>query len=103
VATPKDALIDGAPGRLRPAARLRDPGSGLFLDLHTTQPSLQVYTANDFDAVPGKRGARYGRHAGVALEAQAPPDAVHHPHFGDVVLRPGQEYRQRTEFRFGGW
>ena len=96
-------LIDGAPGRLRPAARLRDPGSGQFLELHTTQPSLQVYTANDFDAVPGKRGARYGRHAGVALEAQAPPDAVHHPRFGDVVVRPGQEYRHRTEFRFGGW
>lgn len=96
-------LVDGAPGSLRPGARLADPSSGLSVELHTTQAAIQLYTANDFGAVRGKGGAVYGRHAGVALEAQAPPDAVHHPEFGDVVLKRGRVYRQRTEYRFAGW
>lgn len=96
-------LIDGAQGTLRTAARLREPVGGLELELRTTQRSLQLYTANDVLDVPGKESALYGRFGAVALEAQAPPDAVHHPAFGDVVLRPGQVYAQRSEYRFGGW
>lgn len=96
-------LIDGAHGTLRTAARLREPVGGLELELRTTQRSLQLYTANDVVGVPGKGGAVYGRFGAVALEAQAPPDALHHPEFGDVVLRPGQVYAQRSEYRFGGW
>ena len=28
------------------------------------------------------------------------PDSVNHPHFPSTVLRPGQEYRNRTIYRF---
>jgi aldose 1-epimerase len=67
------------------SARLFDPASGRTLELVTTQPGLQVFT--------GDRG-------GVALETQAFPDAPNQPAFPSTVLRPGEEYRQSTGYRF---
>ena len=49
----------------------------------------------------GKGGAVYDKHAGMALEPQAYPNAVNTPHFPSAVLRPGQIYRQLIEYRFG--
>lgn len=94
-------LLSGVPGTLRPAALLEDPGSGRRLELWTTQRGLQVYTAGSMDgSLVGKGGARYRRFAGVALEAQAIPNAVNLPHLPDVWLRPGEVYRERIEYRF---
>jgi len=84
----------------RSAARLRDPRSGRTLDIATNAPGLQLYTGNDLDGLVGKRGTTYPRHAGVCLEAQHFPDAVHHPGFPSVVLRPGQEYQNQTIWAF---
>ncbi|MEJ2291749.1 MAG: galactose mutarotase [Deinococcales bacterium] len=96
-----NVVVDGRPGTLRPAARLRDPASGRSLELWTTQPGLQVYTGNGLDGtIVGKGGVRYGRHAGIALEAQAFPNAVNLPHFPQVWLRPGAGFRQVVEYRF---
>ena len=94
-------VVSGAPGTLRPAARLREPASGRTLEIHTTQPGLQLYTGNGLDgSLVGKGGVRYGRHAGVALEAQALPNAVNTPRFPPVWLHPGEAYRQVVEYRF---
>lgn len=83
------------------AARLQDPRSGRALELWTTEPGLQLYTGNHLAALAGKGGALYPRHGGLSLEAQGFPDAVHHPSFPSVILRPGETYRQRTAYRFG--
>lgn len=82
------------------AARLHDPSSDRTLELSTTEPGLQLYTANHLDEPAGKGGRRYGRHSGVTLEAQRFPDAVHHPGFPSVILRPGEVYHQTTVYRF---
>ena len=37
---------------------------------------------------------------GTAGDTQVWPDAPNHPDFPQAVLRPGEVYRQRTEFRF---
>lgn len=81
------------------AARLRDPGSGRVLEVFTSEPGMQLYTGNFLDAA-GKHGHRYGPRAGVCLETQHFPDAPNQPGFPSTILRPGQEYRSRTEFRF---
>jgi len=84
------------------AARLFDPGSGRQLDVHTTEPGLQLYTGNLLDGtVRGKGGRAYGRHAGLCLETQHFPDSPNHPDFPSTILRPGQEYRSRTTLTFG--
>ncbi len=94
-------VVNGRPGELRPAARLTHFGSGRRIELFTTQPGLQVYSANHFDgSVHGKDGVAYRRHAGLALEAQALPNAVNLPHLGNVILRRGARYQQLTEYRF---
>jgi aldose 1-epimerase len=83
------------------AARLADPRSGRALDIHTTEPGLQLYTGNRVDrGPPGKGGRSYRRHAGVALETQHFPDSPNHPHFPSTVLRPGEGFQSTTIYRF---
>lgn len=95
-------VIAGRAGELRPAARLTHHPSGRSVAVYTTQLALQVYSANQFDgSVRGRGGVAFRRHAGLALEAQALPNALNMPHLGDVILRRGERYRQCTEYRFG--
>ena len=91
-------ILHHAPaGPLRLAARasVRD----LCLECYTTQPGLQLYTANFLDGNPGKEGASYGPRSAFCLETQSWPDAIHHRDFPSMVLRAGETYRQRTEYR----
>jgi aldose 1-epimerase len=83
------------------AARLRDPASGRVLEVHTTQPGLQLYAGNFLDgSLVGRDGARYLRHHGLCLETQHFPDSPHHPHFPTTRLAPGETYRHMTLYLF---
>jgi aldose 1-epimerase len=94
-------VIDGPAGTLRPAAELLDPSSGRRLTLLTTQPGLQVYTANAFNGTaPAAAGQMLHRHDGIALEAQHFPDSPNQPGFPATLLRPGEVFRQSTVFGF---
>ena len=82
-------------------ARLKSLKNGLSLELHSSEPGVQVYDAAKLNCpVPGLDGAMYGAHAGLCLEPQAFPDSPNRRHFTDAVLRPDQEYRHISEFRF---
>jgi aldose 1-epimerase len=90
------------PDELVEAVRLHDPAGGRTLRLKTTEPGVQVYAGGYLDgSLVGRSGRRYRQGDGIALEPQRFPDAVHHPHFPSVVLRPGEVYRQRTVFALG--
>lgn len=91
--------INGKPGTLRFAARLEDPKSGRVLEEWTTQPGVQVYTAN-YSPPPVGLAKGYSVHSAVALEAQGFPNAPNIPSFPSAVLRPNQSYEQVTEYRF---
>lgn len=94
-------VLDRTGGGLVHGARVRSAASGLTMDVYTDQLGLQLYDAGSLDCpVPGLRGAHYGRHAGLCLEAQLFPDAPNHPNFPSITLRPGTTYRNVTEFRF---
>jgi aldose 1-epimerase len=94
-------VLDGAHGEpLARAAELYEPASGRLLELFTSEPCVQLYTANSLHALAGRGGAVYGRHAGVCLETQRFPDAVNRPEFASAVLRPGETYRQLTVYAF---
>lgn len=56
--------------------RVYHPASGRVLEVSTSQPGVQFYTANYLDGVTGKDGARYGKHSSFCLETQNWPDAV---------------------------
>jgi aldose 1-epimerase len=83
------------------AARVYEPATGRVLEVETTEPGVQLYTANFLDgSLTGKRGTVYRQHAGFCLETQHFPDSVNQPNFPSTILRPGQTYRQSTIFRF---
>ncbi|MEU3776608.1 aldose epimerase family protein [Streptomyces sp. NPDC032472] len=85
----------------RPVAVLRHPASGRRLECLTTEPGLQIYTGNLFDgSLTGPGGAPYPAFAGIALETQHFPDSPHRPCCPSTVLRPGEEYRSTTVYRF---
>jgi aldose 1-epimerase len=83
------------------AATAEDPVSGRRLEVWTEEPGIQFYSGNFLGAgSPGKSGRPYRARQGFCLETQHFPDAVNHPEFPPVILRPGEVYRTRTEYRF---
>ena len=82
------------------AARVVEPTRGRVLEVHTSEPGLQLYTGNALAGVVGKHGAAYVAHGGLALETQRFPDSPNHPHFPPAVLRPGDVFASRTVYRF---
>ncbi len=94
-------VLDGGGKGLSLAARAYDPESGRVLEVYTTEPGVQLYTANFLDgSLTGKGGVVYQQHAAFCLETQHFPDSVNKPGFPSVILRPGQTYRQTTVFKF---
>ena len=62
-----------SPGAARLAARALDPTSGRVIEIHTTQPGLQLYTGNKLNgSVAGRGGVIYRQSAGFAFEPQRP-------------------------------
>ena len=83
------------------AARVVEPKSGRVMEVLTTEPAIQLYTSNFLDGkLTGKGGFVYRQHTAFCLETQHFPDAVHHPNFPSIILRPGQTYRQTTVHKF---
>jgi aldose 1-epimerase len=85
----------------RRMAALQSPITGIALEVWSTEPGLQIYDGNFLPPPHPLRGGRPAvRHGGLCLEPQRYPDAIHHPNFAGAVLRPGETYRQITEYRF---
>ena len=87
--------------RLRPIARLESPLSGIGMDVLSTEPGVQAYDGSYIrTSEPGLDGRSMGPRSGFCLEPQIWPDAPHHPHFPQADLRPGEIYRQQTQYVF---
>jgi len=83
------------------AARVYEPKSGRVLEMYTTEPGVQFYTANFLDGkLKGKGGVAYNKHQAFCLEAQHFPDSVNHDSFPSTILRPGSTYKQTTIYKF---
>lgn len=94
-------VINGGGKALTLAARAYEPKSGRVLEVFTTEPGVQLYTANYLNgSLTGKGSKVYRQHTGFCLETQHFPDSVNHPDFPSIILQPGQTYRQTTVFKF---
>ena len=93
-------VINNWDGSLRLAARVYEPTAGRVMEVYTTEPGVQFYTANGLKDVKGRAGKVYNKHYGFCLETQHYPDSPNKPNFPSVVLRPGQTYRTETVFKF---
>jgi aldose 1-epimerase len=88
-------------GELSFAARITEPKSGRTLECYTTEPGMQLYTANYASGYKGANGCTFPFRSAVCLETQHFPDTPNRPYFPSVVLRPGQTYKHKTIYRFG--
>ncbi len=86
-------------GELRLAARVKERRYGVVMEVFTTEPGMQFYTANHVD-IEGKGGRHYGKHSAFCLETQHFPDAPNHENFPSIVLRAGTRFQSTTVYRF---
>jgi aldose 1-epimerase len=85
---------------LMPFATIYDPSSGRAMDVLTTEPGMQFYTANHLRDTKGRDGKIYNRHYGFCCETQHYPDSPNKPNFPTTILRPGEAFHSSTVFRF---
>lgn len=76
-------------------AKLVEPTSGRVMEIATTMPGVQIYTANHL------KGDPFPRWGGICFETQYFPDTPNKPEFPSSLLRPGEQYHHITEFRLG--
>lgn len=79
--------------------RMYDPASGRLLELRTTEPGVQVYTANHMNgAQVSATGTTIRQGDGLALETEHFPNSPNEPRFPTTLLRPGETLRSTTVF-----
>ena len=93
--------MNGKTGEMKLCARVRDPQSGRVMEIRTTEPGVQLYTANGLNgSITGVSGKPYPKYGAFCLETQHYPDSINHHEFPPVVLRPGQTYKTTTVHKF---
>ena len=94
-------VLNGKTGQMKLCARVHDRKSGRVMEIRTTEPGVQLYTANGLNgSITGVSGKPYEKYGALCLETQHYPDSVNHPEFPSVVLRPGQTYQTTTVHKF---
>lgn len=95
-------VLNHAAGKLGFAARVAEPDFGRTMEVLTTEPGMQFYTANTLDGSDrGKAGHVYGPRSAFCMETGHFPDSPNRPAFPATVLRPGAYFRSTTVYRFG--
>jgi aldose 1-epimerase len=83
------------------SAQLYHPGTGIKLKIFTTQPGIQLYTANYLDgSLQGHNKTMYQKHHAICLETQHFPDSPNQAGFPSTCLQPGESYLQTIRYQF---
>ena len=96
---------DGKGDDTQVCASLYSPKTGIFMEMFTNEPGVQVYSGNfqgvgkDADIIR-KHGIKYPKHVSVCLESQKYPDSPNHPEWASPVLRPGEKYFSHAAYKF---
>lgn len=94
-------VVDNGGKGLVSCATVHEPKSGRVMEVLTTELGVQFYTGNHLDgSLKGYGGASYPKNFGFCLECMNYPDAVNQPSFPSIILKPGQDYRQTTVYKF---
>ncbi len=85
---------------LKEAAVVIDEKTGRRLTVKTTEPCIQLYTANFLDGTLSGKGRSFEKHSAFCLEPQHVPDAPNKPMFKSIELKPGDTYNSKMSFAF---
>ena len=84
----------------RKVAHVYSTFSGLVMEVFTTEPGLQFYSANWLDGSDiGKSGKPYVSRSAFCLETQHFPDSPHHDHFPTTILKPNVKFSSKTSYK----
>lgn len=92
-------IVDGGSG-LKYVATVFEPQSGRVMNVASTEPGVQFYSANFLNGFAGRAGAVYNPHNGFCLETQHFPDSPNHDNFPSTVLNPGETFQSTTIYKF---
>ncbi len=94
-----------SPKEARRCALLHSEARGRSLEVWTTEPLLQVYTAGQLGVAErpdlGKWGVRHRPRSAICLEPQHFPNAPNCPALPQNTVAPGRPYEATTIYRFG--
>ena len=94
-------VVNGEAGKLRIAARVTEPMSGRQMEVWTTEPGVQFYSAIGLNgSITGKGGIAYPKYGALCLETQHFPDSPNRPNFPSTVLKPGTKFHSKTIYKF---
>lgn len=83
------------------AVECTSPKTGICMTIHTTEPGVQVYTANWLPGKQeGKHGHKYPERSSVCFETQHYPDSINQPDYPTVILKPEEKFESKTTFAF---
>lgn len=82
------------------AVEMSHQKSGRELQVYTDAPGMQLYSGNFLNNCLGKNQVGYPNQSAICLETQNFPDAPNHEHFPNPILKPGEEFKSRTIFKF---
>jgi aldose 1-epimerase len=85
---------------LIPFATVKDPESGRFMEVFTTEPAVQFYSGNFLDGSLKGKNATFSKRFGLCLETEHYPDSPNQPQFPSTALKPGETYRSTTMYKF---
>ena len=96
---------DGKGDDTQVCASLYSPKTGIFMEMFTNEPGVQVYSGNfqgvgaDADIIR-KHGLKYPKHVSVCLESQKYPDSPNKKDWVQPTLKPGEKYYSHAAYRF---
>jgi aldose 1-epimerase len=75
--------------------------SGICMQVYTDQPGLQFYTGNFMAGKNVMAGGYLDKYrCGFCMETQHYTDSPNQPGFPSTVLKPGEQYRSTTTYKF---
>ena len=84
-----------------PVARLSDLSTGVSMEVFTTEPAMQIYTANSHNgSLKGKQGIPYIKQNAICFETMHFPDSPNNPQWPSTLLLPGETFHSTTIYRF---
>jgi aldose 1-epimerase len=93
--------LNGKAGTLRVAAKVTDPESGREMEVLTTEPGVQFYSAIGLNgSIKGKGGVAYEKYGAICLETQHFPDSPNQHNFPSAELKPGEHFHSETIYKF---
>jgi len=83
------------------AAVAKSTKTGIVMEVHTTEPGVQLYSANNLNCPQkGKSGNVYQSRSSYCLETQHYPDSPNMTEFPPTLLKSGEVYESQTVFKF---